>query len=250
MILTAAAIGLSVASGLALAGPPEGLLLELVFVDHQGTAAEQQSTRVRVLASGDVQTADASGNLSTRFRMTPGQVASLQRDIFGSQQLATIDSSRLARSLDSACRTTGLSPRIEGSGSTVIRWQAGEQSGEVGCHALSVMAARFPDFPEVQRLIDCQLRLQNVAAVADAGGYEAAEQFAKIANNHLQQQHPDTQPLQSEELSMYRSLSTGNRYIQFYRRPLGDRAELIVSLFDSPGQPPRVEVLATPATER
>jgi hypothetical protein len=152
----------------------------------------------------------------------------------------------LLREVREACRLAGFHSQVEGAAATIIRCRSAQGPVEVRCEGLSVMAARFPDFPELQRLLAAQLRLQNVAAVARAGGERATEQLAQVANQTLRTSRPELPPLTPRDLSMVRELAPGNRYVQFYRLPTRTSEELLVSVFETPGQPPQVSVLASP----
>jgi hypothetical protein len=227
------------------AGTADAIAFELAFLDEPGTPRERESVRLRVLANGDVHCFDGRALVPCE-RLTENELLALERELLVDGNLAALSSDTLQSAVESACRSAGFATEIEGAATTIIRFESDGVPREVRCDALSVMAARFPDFPEVQRLFNAQLRLQNVAAVAEAGGSAAAEQLAAIANETLAASRPDLPPLSPADLSMYRALSTGNRYVQFYRRPAESREELLVSLYESPGTAPRVSILATP----
>jgi len=221
--------------------------VSLSFIDHPGTSAEVESSAVGITADGRIFVRDQGAEaLRETDRMRPEQLTSLLEELEQTGRLREIDSRNLERELRTACQTAGFAFELEGAAITVIRCQTSQGPVEVRCSALSVMAARFPDFPEVQRLLTTQLRLQNVAAVAYAGGEQASAQLAQVANQTLQLREPDLPPLTPRDLSMIRQLSTGSRYVQFYRAPSAQRDELLVSVFETPGQPPRVSVLKNP----
>ncbi len=223
------------------------LLLELAFVDDSGMPQARESVRVRIMTDGSVLIPDESNRaVRVAFRMTEAQRQRLLRETIIAGQLAKCDNEKLNAAIAAAWRLSGRSARVAGAADTVIRYRQGQHLREIRCHALSVAAARFPDFPEVQRLHDVQLRLQNVGAVARAGGYEASERLAELANRTLLERYPGTPKLTAHDLSMFRELSTGSRYVQFYRRQHQEREELLVSLFESPGHVPSVTVLINP----
>jgi hypothetical protein len=225
---------------------PAVAVLELVFVDHPGTKQEKEVVAAQVLASGKVRPQGEPMDRKSDYRMTSKRLRQLVSEIVVTHGVGEIDSARLGTSIRKACEAAGLSPEIEGAAATVIRFRTADRAGEVRCEALSVMAARFPEMLDVQRLHDAQLRLQNVAAIARAGGEDASERLAEIANDALKAQRPDAPPLTHRDLSMVRELSTGSRYVQFYRRPTSGSGELLVSVFQIPGQPARVSVTAPP----
>lgn len=228
-------------------GAGTAVVLELAFLDFVGTAAAKETVAVRVLSDGTVLLPSHDGaRLVPRDRLTAAQMAQLMEDAVTRTRLTRIDSEQLERGITAACRLAGLSTEIVGAATTIIRHHHSDGGCEVRCAALSVAAARFPDMTDVQQLFHAQLRLQNVAAVAQAGGVQASERLAALVNRELRTAHPDSPPMTSRELSMVRELSTGSRYVQFYRRPLPPGEELLVSVFESPGEPPRIDILAAP----
>ena len=231
-------------------GGERRFVLSLSFFDGPGTSSARETTVMGVTAAGGVfASPDGAAAPVEVDRMRPEQLAGLIQEVEQSGRLREIDSATLEQDLRRACRSSGFAFEIEGATVTVIRCRTSEGPVEVRCPALSIMAARFPDFPAVRQLLTTQLRLQNVAAVASAGGEQASAQLAAIANRTLQESQPDVPPLTPRDLSMVRTLSTGSRYVQFYRAPTGQREELLVSIFQTPGQPPRVSVLASPGAE-
>lgn len=230
------------------AGAP--LAVELCFLDNAGTPQAREAVALRITADGAVWVPGDDGQtLILADRLRPQQLHDLREDVIQQGGLARIDGRRLQETLKQACRSAGLSTRVEGAGATIIRVAGPQGRYEVQIEALSVMAARFPDLAEVQRLFHVQLRLQNVAAVARAGGEQACLPLVELANRTFRQLHPDQPPLTTRDLTMVRRLDTGSRYVQFYRRPGRGREELLVSLFEVPGQPPNVSVLELPLGE-
>lgn len=232
------------------AAQPPVFVLELGFLDRTPDGGVHATTALGLTVEGVVYLPqDAGQPLAAVDRMRPEQVASLLQEIETSGRLHEMDSRQLRQQLEAACQAAGFAFEIEGAAETVIRCHANRGLHEVRCPALSVMAARFPDFPAVQRLLAIQLRLQNVAAVARAGGEPASHRLAETANRTLQLSHPNLPPLTPRDLSMVRELQTGHRYVQFYRAPTGAAEELLVSLFESPGAEPRVSVLMNPTAQ-
>lgn len=223
-------------------------VLELAFVDDAGTPRQRESTGVRILSDGSVLAPAAAGNgLVVADRLSREDLSALVDEVVVRSRLDRVDSNQLGRGVEAACRAAGLSPSIEGAATVRIRFQSAAGPRDVQCPALSVMAARFPDFTELQQLLHAQLRLQNVAAVAQAGGARESQRLAEVANRSLKASHPDVPPVTKTELSMVRQVAAGSRYVQFYRRGGTANDELLISLFEMPGEPPRVDVIATPA---
>ena len=222
-------------------------VIELAFVDEPGTPRARESASLRIATDGTIWIApDAGGGLIRAGQMSAEELDGLCRELLKDGQLDRVDNRRLAFEIDRANRIGGFEQTVEGEAETVFRLRTAAAVCEVRCRSLSVMAARFPDFPELQRLLNVQLRLQNVAAVARAGGDAAGRQLAELANEELQVRCPGAAPLTTRDLSMFRELTTGARYVQFYRRPTPSSDELLVSLCETPGDRPRVTITCTP----
>lgn len=234
-------------SGEAASAP---IAIELCFLDGSGTPPVQEAVLLRITADGAVWIPGDDGRtLLLAERLPPRQLQDLLQEVVQQGGLEQLDWRRLQATLEQACRSAGLSSRVEGAGVTIMRVAGPRGFYEARIEALSLMAARFPDLAEVQRLFHVQLRLQNIAAVARAGGEQACLPLVELANRTFRQLHPDQPPLTARDLAMVRRLDTGSRYVQFYRRPADGKGELLVSLFEVPGQPPRVSVLELPAGE-
>lgn len=237
-------------SGIPVEAAGASLAVELCFLDHAGTPQARETVALRITADGAVWIPGDDGRtLMVADRLRPQQLQDLIEEVLQQGGLARIEGRRLQEMLEQACRSAGLSTRVEGAGATIIRVAGPQGRSEVQIDALSLMAARFPDLAEVQRLFHVQLRLQNVAAVARAGGEQACLPLVELANRTFRQLHPDQPPLTTRDLTMVRRLDTGSRYVQFYRRPGPGGEELLVSLFEIPGQPPNVSVLELPPGE-
>ncbi|MFV0446318.1 MAG: hypothetical protein ACK5Q5_22320 [Planctomycetaceae bacterium] len=221
--------------------------IELGFVDRLPSGQPQYSVAIRVGVGGAVSVPrDGDQRLTRSDQLNGEQLAGLLREIHQDGRLFATPSLALQQQIEQACQLAGFAVDVDGAAETVIRCRTDQGLEEIRCPALSVMAARFPDFPAIQRLHLTQLRLQNVAAVAKAGGEAATEQLAQMVNQSLHQSHPQLAPLTSRDLSMIRELRTGSRYVQFYRTPQRGQDELLVSLFQSPGTEPRVSVMLNP----
>lgn len=160
------------------------------------------------------------------------------------------------------CRTTALQEDVRiaraarrrptpgpDAATTVIRVRTAEQTLEVRCHALGLTASQLPELQRVHQLFDCQQRLENVAAIIRAGGYDNVHAVLHAANRQLRQEAPQTELLTSRELSLVDIRADGTRYLQFARLPNADGLQppggfVIVSVYQSPGRPPEVIVTA------
>lgn len=240
-----AVVVLSIAGGVSELAASEGTtaVIELAFVDAPGTPQARESVSLRIAGDGAIWISpDVGGGLRRAGQMTAEELDALCRELLTEGQLDRVDNRRLGFEIERARRIKGFERSLEGEAETVFRLRCAATACEVRCRSLSVMAARFPELPELQRLLEVQLRLQNVAAVARAGGEAAGVQFVQIANEELQARHPGLAPLTTRDLSMFRELTSGARYVQFYRRATPTSDELLVSLCETPGDAPRVTV--------
>jgi len=132
---------------------------------------------------------------------------------------------------------------------TVIRVRGADAEHEVRCHALGLTATQLPDLTRVQDAFACQQRLENVAAIIRAGGYENVNAVLSAANSKLRQQAPHSDLLTSRELSLVDLRPDGTRYLQFARFPSSDGLQpasgfVMVSVYQTPGRPPEITVTA------
>jgi hypothetical protein len=132
---------------------------------------------------------------------------------------------------------------------TVIRVRGTDAAHEVRCHGLGLTASQFPELTQVQDLLACQQRLENVAAVIRAGGYENVNAVLSAANRKLKQHSPQSDLLTCRELSLVDVRPDGTRYLQFARFPNADGLQpvggfVMVSVYQSPGLPPEITITA------
>jgi hypothetical protein len=132
---------------------------------------------------------------------------------------------------------------------TVIRVRGSDAAHEVRCHALGLTASQLPELTQVQDLFASQQRLENVAAIIRAGGYDNVNAVLSAANRKLKQQAPQSDLLTCRELSLVDIRPDGTRYLQFSRFPNADGLQpvggfVMVSVYQSPGRPPEITVTA------
>lgn len=239
-------------------------VLDLAFIEQPGTQNQREIIAMRVLEDGQVLLPnERTGRMEVVSRMSLEELQNLRSELLQDHQLDELKSERLQEEIITRCQQRGLEAEIAGAAATVIRLRDGGTIHVVSCPAVSIAAARFPDSGEIQRLFTTQLRLQNVAAIARAGGLEASVELARQANQLLEQTHPLADPLDVRDLAMVRKLPTGCRYVQFYRQPTSvkggdlaatatteDKEGVMVSVISDPGQAPRVSVMFESAVVR
>lgn len=164
-------------------------------------------------------------------------------------QLLHCQTSRMQQEIASARRERQRPQPGHDAATTLIRVHGADSSHEVRCHALGLTASQLPDLPQVCQLFACQQRLENVATIIRAGGYEKVNEALSAANQKLQQQAPRTDLLTCRELSLVDLRPDGTRYLQFSRLPDTNGLQpaggfVMVSVYQAPGQPPEITVTA------
>ena len=164
-------------------------------------------------------------------------------------RLLRCESSQMQREIRAARRARQRPEPGRDAATTVIRVRGVDADHEVRCHALGLTASQLPELAQVQDLFACQQRLENVAAVIRAGGYDNVNAVLSAANRKLKQQAPHSDLLTCRELSLVDVRADGTRYLQFARFPNADGLQpvggfVMVSVYQSPGRPPEITVTA------
>ncbi|MEZ6056034.1 MAG: hypothetical protein R3C01_04950 [Planctomycetaceae bacterium] len=243
------------------ASEPQSLpVLDLAFIENPATEGEREIIAMRILEDGRVLLPnERTGRMEVVSRMAPDELQKLTSEMLHDHGLPGLRSENLKQEISTLCQQQGFDEHISGAAATAIRLRDQKSIHFVRCPAVSIAAARFPECADVQNMFAIQLRLQNVAAVARAGGVDAAKTLARQANQILQQTQPLSEPLEVNDLAMVRELPSGRRYVQFYRKaslssngPGTEEARegVLVSMFDDPGQAPRVSVMYESAIAR
>ncbi len=215
-------------------------VLELSYQD----AGEESRVSVIVYDDGTVIDREGGG----RGSCDPEELRLLMADVVDRQKLTTIETAALSSAIQQESQRTGKSWRIDGAGTTIIRFHDGDDVHEVRCHAAGLLAERFPDVAALQRLHHVEQRLRNVQAVVRVGGSAEADRLAELANRELDGAGEVTR----QDLRMVRSSSDGLRYAQFYcdaKAADGREIALVVAVFESPTAATRVTISELPATK-
>jgi hypothetical protein len=218
---------------------PSAPVVEMWYVD-QGQLREPE---VSIFANGRVRVRVGEGSIWGQLE--PSQINGLVGTLLHQDGLAAMSTRSLAEAIRSESERTGLSCRIPGAGDSIIRIQTTTATYRVDAHAVGVLATRFPNLTELQRYYAAQCHLENVRAVIMVGGTGAAEDLARLAQNRLQSEYGEQISVCSGDLSVVRSMADGTRFCQFLVRG-SDSSHVptrVISLFQSPGEAPRVSVL-------
>lgn len=221
-----------------LARDPQTPVIELWYVD-QGKLSEPE---VSVFANGRVRVRVGEGSIWGQ--LDPRQLELLVQTLLQEDGLASLTTQSLQQAIDEAAARTGLSARIRDAGDTIIRIRTAQATYRIDGHAVGLLAARFPDVVPLQQLSSAQRHIENVRAVVMVGGTPAAEKLASLAQAQLQAEYGERVIVGSQDLNMVRSLADGTRYCQFLVPSTSAATQLrVISLFESPGEAPRVSVL-------
>ena len=224
---------------IALPADPALPVIELWYVDH----GQLRAPEIAIFSSGRVQVRVGDGTLWGELQRE--QVLSLMRTLLKRDQLASLQTAEIEADIVAESIRTGLSCEIKQGGDTIIRVRTAAAVYRVDGHAVGLLSARFPNVERLQYLYSAQRRLENVRAVVMVGGPSTAERLARLAQLKLQAESGEQILVGQENLSYVHSLTDGTRCCQFLvPAPHGsESAPRIISLFESPGETPRVSVL-------
>lgn len=209
-------------------------VIELWYIDPGQTP---QQPEVFVLGDGSVWTRSGQTDTLSREKLRALVGTLLQNDLRG------CTSQILHEDIVAASQREQLSHHIPHAGDTVIRVRTTTQLHEIRCHAAGLLVNRFPDARVLQGFYTAQKRLENLRAVTHIGGDDVANQLAGVAQEKLAAEYGIRVPVRSENLAVARSLPDGTRYCQFLVDSRQSDRPMVVSLFQSPGQPSRVTLM-------
>jgi len=227
------------ADTISLPNDPGIPVVELWYIDQGKVTAPE----LVIYASGRVQVRVGEGALWGD--LSPEQVQALVASLLKQDQLGKIRTDDIDREVAFESNRTGLSSQIRGAGDTIIRIRTADQIYRIDGHAVGLLCLRFPNADCLQCLYSAQKRLENVRAVVMVGGTSTAERLAQMAQAQVQKESGEQIHVSLENLSYVHSMTDGTRCCQFLvPAPLGSESgPRIISLFESPGETPRVSVL-------
>ncbi|WP_437201517.1 hypothetical protein [Planctomicrobium sp. SH664] len=170
---------------------------------------------------------------------------SLVHELLTTDSLGRLSTMQIQESIDQASRQSGLSAEIPNAAKTTFVIRTADQTYQIDAPSVGLLAVRFPEAQALQHAACAQRRLENVRAIVMVGGPRAAENLAKLACQRLQAEYGEGVLVTSQDLSMVRSLSDGTRFCQFVVRKAAQPATNthVISLFEVPGEVPRVSLL-------
>ena len=233
-------LSLTAAAGTAAAGADPRPVLELAYQDAG------QDPRVSVVVYDDGTIVDCEGE--RRGSCDASELRALIAEVRDRHKVTTIETAGLTEAIQRESQRTGKSWRIDGAGTTIVRFHQDGAVHEVRCHAAGLLAERFPDVEPLQQVHNVEQRLRNVQAVVRVGGATEADRLAELANQELNGAGQVTR----NDLQMVRVAGDGLRYAQFHcktTRTDGRETALVVAVFESPTAATRVTVSELPATQ-
>lgn len=185
-------------------------------------------------------------------QITRAELTDVVNGLLVTCNLARIDSAQLGYQIQQESVRTGLTAEVPGAAETFIRIRTVERTYEVRCPAVGVLSPRFPEVSSLRNLFHAQRRIENVRAVAMAGGSEAAARLARLAQASVANDYGEAIAVTPRDLALVRFLPDGGCYCQFLiTEPSKDPHQArIISLFDTPGDVPRVTMLGDGPTLR
>jgi hypothetical protein len=192
------------------------------------------------------------GSASHTGRIPPHELRDLLDDLFAEYALLECWSEELAAEIRQARLERRRPQPGPDAGTTIVRVRTKSGLREIRCHALGLTASQLPDLERVRRLFASQQRLQNVADIIRAGGYDRVEAVLSAANSRLHEQAPLVQSLTPRDLSLVDLRPDGSQYLQFLRSPdegglQPDGRFVMVLVRQSPGSEPEITVTADPS---
>ncbi|WP_437224393.1 hypothetical protein SH661x_003611 [Planctomicrobium sp. SH661] len=205
---------------------------------------------VAIFANGRVQVRVGQGSLWGD--LSREQLESLINCLLKRDHLSELNSAELENAIKAESIRTGLSSDIRGAADTIIRVRTAKAVYRVDGHAVGLLCTRFPNIEGLQDLYAAQRRMENIRAVIMVGGAPAAERLAQVAQSKLLSESGERIAVGSENLSCVHSLTDGTLCCQFVvpSQDSVDAPPRIISLFESPGEAPRVSVLPDGSTLR
>ena len=183
-----------------------------------------------------------------RTQLEPENFRQLMNGLLKVDGLQDVTGDLLQHEIRGAAMQTGLTAEIPGAGDLVIRIDTGNEYREIRCHAVGVLANRFPELKCVKAMAAAQRRLENLRAITTVGGHEEASSIAELAVRQVEDHYSVKLPISVSDLSMVRALPDGSRFSQFVVTSKSQGQEVIqmVSITETPGQRPQVSMIGGP----
>ena len=225
---------------------PQAVVLELKYAAASGS---QQRTALRLHRDGSF-TGNVGASHQVRGRLSASEMRALLTDVIDASGALRLTSEGLRKQIQSEGRRTGRPARVQAAEDMIVRLVLAGGAHEIRCTAPEVLRTRYPMLSDLERVCTIRRRLENVVAVAHAGGLPAAERLAALATAQLRRQNNADVRVTARDLQSVRGRAGDLRQLQFVVSDNNSggalRREFHVSVMESPDAPLRISV--TPLT--
>jgi len=226
---------------------PDTLVLELRITETGPNSGERvpPATLLQIARNGRFVGVDSVTQAEVAGRLGESELRNLVSQIVDQQRIRELRTDDLVKRLSAESARLGKEWRVRNASVVRVRvWlAAGVHTFECPCPEL--LRTRFPEMKELVRVCSILHRLQNIAAVAQAGGPEEAKRLAALANAELKRQNGSPVQVTSGDLTCVRGKAGDLRQMQFVIDPElnGEQGRAVhISLMESPSAAPRVSL--------
>lgn len=186
-----------------------------------------------------------------RGRLADAELNELFAEIIESSAALELTSDRLRQQIQDEAARTGKPAQVRAADDLIVRLVLADRVHEFRCPAPEVMRSRYPNLCDLHQACAIRRRLENVIAVARAGGTPAAERMAALATDELQRQNKSDLRVTARDLQVVRGRPGDLRQMEFVVPADGPSnpasRETHVSVMESPGRPPRISITSLAA---
>jgi hypothetical protein len=226
-----------------LPASPQAVVVELKSRASAGTSPETTVIKIRGNGTFEVGASGEQGYVAGQ--MTSAELLSLLRDLIEREHALELTTDALAAGLTSQARKSGKEVGFLNAADMIVRISVASGTHEFRCRSPEPLRTRFPDMQDIDHVCSIIRRLENVIAVAQIGGKPEAERLAALATAELQRQNGPAVTITAGDLLHVLGTAGDLRQAQFVVEPAlrGETgAGVHVSVLESPGQPPRVNM--------
>lgn len=221
----------------------------VVALQYKNNTTGRISTALQLHRDGTF-VGDVGAAAEVRSRISVPAMRELLHDILQTNSALTLSSRGLREQIEQESRRVGKPPRVRGARDVIVRITLADQVHEFQCRSPEVLRTRYPRLGDLDRVCSIRRRLENVVAVARAGGASAAERLAALAADELHRRSGAAVRVTARDLQSVRGETGDLRQAQFVVRQ--DRSgaaggqDLHISVIEAAGAPPRISI-TTPA---
>ncbi len=197
--------------------------VQMEFLDSRDGAGFVVSTVISIDSDGLVRWIELGTSETRQAHISVERKNAVIGELVDSLRIDEIDSEEMWDDIVREGGRTGLSPRIQGAGTTRIFVKLPNDDAEVGseivveCPACHLLATRYPEVESLQRFAQCQVVLENLRAIMQVGGFEESQHLAEQASAYLGLLGVVHDPLTCRDLRFVRSLPGGAMFATFHR---------------------------------